>query len=46
MIVLERVLIKFQNVELGYPGGPIVQENGLKGDENRFDFPVPLKTKS
>lgn len=28
---------------LGYPGGPIVQENGLKGDENRFDFPVPLR---
>lgn len=28
---------------LGYPGGPIVQEKGLKGDENRFDFPVPLR---
>ncbi|WP_072679679.1 tRNA (adenosine(37)-N6)-threonylcarbamoyltransferase complex transferase subunit TsaD [Arcobacter sp. LA11] len=28
---------------LGYPGGPIVQENGLKGDEDRFDFPVPLR---
>lgn len=28
---------------LGYPGGPIVQEYGLKGDENRFDFPVPLR---
>jgi len=28
---------------LGYPGGPIVQENGLKGDENRFDFPIPLR---
>jgi N6-L-threonylcarbamoyladenine synthase len=28
---------------LGYPGGPVVQEYGLKGDENRFDFPVPLK---
>ena len=28
---------------LGYPGGPIVQEKALKGDENRFDFPVPLR---
>jgi len=28
---------------LGYPGGPVVQENGLKGDENRFNFPVPLR---
>lgn len=28
---------------LGYPGGPIVQEYGLKGDENRFDFPIPLR---
>merc|ERR1711879_52525 len=24
-------------------GGPIVQEKALKGDENRFDFPVPLR---
>lgn len=30
-------------MKLGYPGGPIVQENGLKGDENRFDFPIPLR---
>ena len=28
---------------LGYPGGPVVQEYGLKGDENRFDLPIPLK---
>ncbi len=28
---------------LGYPGGPVVQENALKGDENRFDFPIPLR---
>lgn len=28
---------------LGYPGGPVVQEYGLKGDENRFDLPVPLR---
>lgn len=30
-------------LDLGYPGGPIVQEYGLKGDMNRFDFPVPLR---
>ncbi len=30
-------------MNLGYPGGPIVQEKGLKGDEDRFDFPVPLR---
>ena len=30
-------------MSLGYPGGPIVQEKALKGDENRFDFPVPLR---
>ena len=30
-------------MNLGYPGGPIVQEKALKGDENRFDFPVPLR---
>ena len=30
-------------MNLGYPGGPIVQEKGLKGDENRFDFPIPLR---
>ena len=29
-------------LNLGYPGGPIVQEYGLKGDENRFDLPIPL----
>lgn len=28
---------------LGYPGGPVVQENGLKGDEDRFAFPIPLR---
>lgn len=28
---------------LGYPGGPIVQEYASKGDENRFDFPIPLR---
>ena len=28
---------------LGYPGGPIVQEYSLKGDSNRFAFPIPLR---
>ena len=28
---------------LGYPGGPVVQEYGLKGDENRYAFPIPLR---
>ncbi len=27
---------------LGYPGGPIVEEYAKKGDENRFNFTVPL----
>ncbi len=30
-------------LNLGYPGGPIIQEYSLKGDENTFDFPVPLR---
>ncbi|MDX4066414.1 tRNA (adenosine(37)-N6)-threonylcarbamoyltransferase complex transferase subunit TsaD [Aliarcobacter skirrowii] len=29
-------------LNLGYPGGPIVQDYSLKGDMNRFDFPIPL----
>lgn len=29
-------------LHLGYPGGPIVQEYSQKGDENRFDLPIPL----
>jgi N6-L-threonylcarbamoyladenine synthase len=28
---------------LGYPGGPIIEELARKGDENRFDLPVPLR---
>ena len=28
---------------LGYPGGPIIEELALKGDEDRFDLPVPLR---
>lgn len=31
---------------LGYPGGPKVQEYSQKGDENKFDFPVPLRQSS
>ena len=27
---------------LGYPGGPIIEKLARKGDEQRFDFPVPL----
>jgi N6-L-threonylcarbamoyladenine synthase len=29
-------------LNLGYPGGPVVQEYALKGNENRFELPVPL----
>ncbi|UFH59411.1 tRNA (adenosine(37)-N6)-threonylcarbamoyltransferase complex transferase subunit TsaD [Sulfurovum mangrovi] len=28
---------------LGYPGGPLIEELALKGDEDRFDLPVPLR---
>ncbi len=28
---------------LGYPGGPIVEKLAKDGDEDRFDFPVPLR---
>jgi len=28
---------------LGYPGGPIIEEMARRGDENRFDLPVPLR---
>ncbi len=27
---------------LGYPGGPVVEEYAKKGDEDRFDFTIPL----
>ncbi|PLY10135.1 MAG: tRNA (adenosine(37)-N6)-threonylcarbamoyltransferase complex transferase subunit TsaD [Arcobacter sp.] len=30
-------------LELGYPGGPIIQELSSKGDNEKFDFPVPLR---
>ena len=28
---------------LGYPGGPIIEKLAQNGDEDRFDFPVPLR---
>lgn len=28
---------------LGYPGGPLIEALALKGDENRFNLPVPLR---
>jgi len=28
---------------LGYPGGPIIEALAKQGNENRFDFPVPLR---
>ena len=30
-------------MNLGYPGGPIVQQRALEGDASRFDFPIPLR---
>jgi len=29
-------------LNLGYPGGPIVEEYAQKGDSQRFDLPIPL----
>lgn len=31
---------------LGYPGGPLVEQAALRGNEQRFDFPHPLCTKN
>ncbi|DAB39799.1 MAG TPA: tRNA (adenosine(37)-N6)-threonylcarbamoyltransferase complex transferase subunit TsaD [Sulfurovum sp. UBA12169] len=28
---------------LGYPGGPLIEQLAQKGDESRFDLPVPLR---
>lgn len=28
---------------LGYPGGPLIEQLALKGDESRFALPVPLR---
>jgi len=30
-------------LELGYPGGPIIEEYAKKGDENSYNFPIPLR---
>ena len=30
-------------LDLGYPGGPIVQEYAQKGDEYKYDLPIPLR---
>lgn len=30
-------------LHLGYPGGPVIQEYALKGDENRYELPIPLR---
>ncbi len=30
-------------LKLGYPGGPIVQEKALKGDNQAYNFPIPLR---
>ena len=29
-------------LNLGYPGGPIIEELAQKGDPNRFDLPIPM----
>lgn len=31
---------------LGYPGGPLIEALACKGDENRFELPVPLRNSS
>jgi len=28
---------------LGYPGGPIVSQKALSGDDSKYDFPIPLR---
>ena len=30
-------------LKLGYPGGPAIQEYALKGDENKYELPIPLR---
>jgi len=30
-------------LNLGYPGGPVIQEYSLKGDPLKYDFPIPLR---
>jgi N6-L-threonylcarbamoyladenine synthase len=31
---------------LGYPGGPIIQEYATNANQNRYDFPIPLRQSS
>lgn len=33
-------------LQLGYPGGPIVEKMALNGDDQRFEFPHPLCNKN
>jgi len=30
-------------LNLGYPGGPIIEKLALNGDENKINFPIPLR---
>lgn len=30
-------------LDLGYPGGPIIEKKALLGDKSRFKFPIPMK---
>ncbi|MEA3497834.1 MAG: tRNA (adenosine(37)-N6)-threonylcarbamoyltransferase complex transferase subunit TsaD [Campylobacterota bacterium] len=30
-------------MNLGYPGGPVVQNYALKGDKNSYELPIPLR---
>jgi N6-L-threonylcarbamoyladenine synthase len=30
-------------LNLGYPGGPVIENRAKKGDKDRFDFPIPLR---
>jgi len=30
-------------LQLGYPGGPIIEKLALNGDETKYDLPVPLR---
>ncbi len=30
-------------LNLGYPGGPIIEQKAKSGDETKYDFPIPLR---
>jgi N6-L-threonylcarbamoyladenine synthase len=30
-------------LDLGYPGGPVIESYAKDGDENSYDFPIPLR---